>query len=250
MLSCKDSERKKNRASERGNVLFMILIAVTLIGLLTAAVLSSSRPEGTNIDKETLIFRASEIQRYASELERGVLFIIRQNGKSESDIRFAHPDAHADYGDLSADGDPSDQIFHRLGGAAAYRDPPADINDGSAWEFYGGTHLPDAGSARADLIAVLPNVTQAFCDKINTVNGQTTNQPDDTGAAAAVGNDPGSCLHIGALGRFDDAQQFYDSPSTPNTVDEASFSKKPALQACVYCTLGSSYHFYHVILAR
>ena len=143
---------KDFRSGERGNLLFMILIAVVLVGLLTAAIQSSSRPEGANIDSEALVIKASEVQRYASELERAILFIM-QNGKSESDIRFAHSDAHADYGDLSADGDPTDQVFHRLGGAAEYRAPPVDISDGSAWEFYGGTHLPGVGSDRADLVA-------------------------------------------------------------------------------------------------
>lgn len=233
-------------------MLFIILIAVVLIGALTAAIQFSSRPEGANIDKETLVIRAGEVQRYASELERAVLFIT-QNMMSEVDIRFAHPDAHADYGDLSADTDPSDQVFHHLGGGAEYRDPPEDINDGSAWEFYGGTHLPGVGSDKADLIAVLPNITQQFCDKINDLNGQT-GTPTDTGMSAASGSDPGDCLHIGADGRFDDAQQFY---TTVNTTDESTFRQDPevsaartALQACVTCSLDSARHFYHVLLAR
>ncbi|MCB9982782.1 MAG: hypothetical protein H6861_03775 [Rhodospirillales bacterium] len=246
--------------SEHGNVLFIILLAIVLIGALTAAIQSSNRSEGSNIDAETLVIRASEVQRYASELERAVTYIMH-NGKSESDIRFAHPDAHSDYGDLSADADPSDQVFHGDGGAASYRAPPSGINDGSAWEFYGGTHIPGMGTtSRAELIAVLPNVTQDFCDRINTLNGQPLITPDppgppeDTGAATASGLDPGNCLAIGALGRFDNAQQFY---SIINSVDEASFTQdpntggvRPAPQACVKCAVGSAYHFYHVLLAR
>lgn len=238
--------------TEKGNILFIILIAIALIGLLTVAIQSTSRPDGANIDKEQLSIRATEVQRYASELERAVMFIM-QNGKSESDIRFAHPDAHADYGDLSADGDPSDQVFHRLGGGASYRTPPADINDGSAWEFYGGTHLPGVGSDKADLIAVLPNVTQAFCNKVNALNDQT-GTPTDTGASAASGSDPGDCLNIGAAGRFDDSRQFY---STVNTVDETTFEQdeeasaaRTTLQACVVCDTDSSRHFYHVLMVR
>lgn len=251
-MSCSKYHVCEYRHGERGNMLFMILIAVVLIGLLTAAIMNSGQPESAHIDNETLIIRTSEVQRYASELERAVLFVI-QNNISESDIRFAHPDAHSDYGDLSADVDPSDQVFHRFGGAANYRAPPDDINDGSAWEFYGGTHLPGVGSSRADLVAVLPNVKQQFCDKINELAGQT-GTPADTGPAAAAGNDPGDCIHIGALGRFDDGQQFY---TTINTVNEASFEQDPvasaaytAPQACVICALDSSNHFYHVLLAR
>lgn len=242
------------RDAERGNMLFMILIAVVLIGLLTAAIMSTSTTDGANIDDETLVIRASEVQRTASEFERAVLFII-SNRKSEVDIRFSHPANHADYGDLSADTDPSDQVFSPQGGGAAYREPPADINDGSKWEFYGGTAIPGVGTAKPDLIAVLPNVTQQFCNKINELNGQpVTPTPEDTGSAAAGVGVAGDCLHMGPLGRFNSTEQFY---TVPNTTDEATFAQdpntsaaRPALQACVQCDIGPATHFYHVLLAR
>jgi hypothetical protein len=237
---------------ENGNILFMILIAIALIGALTAVIQHSSNPDGANIDEEELILRASEIQRYASELERSVMFIM-QNGHSEVDIRFAHPKANSDYGDLSADGDPSDQVFHKNGGGAAYRTPPSGVNDGSAWEFYGGTAIPGVGSNKADLVAVLPNVTGAFCQRINDLNNQS-GTPTDTGSGTASGSNPGDCVNIGALGRYDSGQQFY---SSPNTMDETTFEQDSvtsaahtALQACVACSADSENHFYHVLLAR
>lgn len=253
----------KERNSEQGNVLFMILIAVALIGLLTAAISQTSRPDGTNIDKETLVLRASEVQRYASELERAVTFIM-QNGLSESDIRFAHYNANADYGDLGADADKSDQVFDRVGGGANYRDAPDGINDGSAWEFYGGSHAPGMGrSDRAELVAVLPHVTQGFCDKINDLNGQSGTMDDDGGGAATAGN-AGSCVNLGAIGRFDDVTQFY---TTINSMAETSGSfqhdantsaPRPAPQGCVTCAIDTNgangatdeRHFYHVIMTR
>jgi hypothetical protein len=232
-------------------MLFMILMAIVLIGLLTAAISMTSRPEGTNIDKESLLIKTTEVQRYASELERAVLFILQENGKSEVDIRFSHPQAHADYGDLTADADKTDQVFAREGGAASFRTPPEGIQVAPApWEFNGGTALPQVGSSKPDLVAVLPNVTQQFCERINNLNGQTSVQPMDTGGSAASGSSAGDCVSGGADVRFDAAQQFYDPPSsTENTVNEASFTVAPALQACVQCTLGG-YHFYHVLLAR
>ncbi len=247
-----ERQNPARRQNEAGNVLFMILLAVILIGLLTAAIQGSNNSESANIDGETLVIRASEVQRAMAEMERGVKYII-ENGTSESDIRFAHPDASADYGDLNADADPSDQLFHASGGAANYRAVPADINDGSTWEFYGGTHIPGMGTAsRAELIVVLPNVSEQLCTKINKINGQN-GTPADTGGGAAAGSSPGQCLSIGALGRFDDAQQFY---ATPNTVDEATFEQDPstsaarsAPQACVICDDGKR-HVYHVLMSR
>lgn len=225
-----------HRQHESGNVLIIILLAVALIGALTAAMQSTSQ-QSAHIDKETLILRVSEVQRYTSELERGITYIM-QNGYSESDIRFAHPNAHSDYGDLSADSDKSDQVFDRIGGAAHYGEPPKNINDGSTWEFYGNTALPHVGSDAAELIVVLPNVTQDFCERANSIIGyDNTSQPTDSSA----------CIHGGASQRFDNATQF---DSSPNTVEDATFSIKPSMQGCVQCTSDNSYHFFHVLMAR
>ena len=228
------SDNNKNN-SQSGNVLIIILLAIVLIGALTAALQSTSQ-QSSHIDNETLILRVSEVQRYASELERGVTFIM-QNGFSESDVRFSHPDAHGDYGDLGADADKGDQLFAREGGAARYRLAPSDVNDESAWEFYGNTALPDVGSSKAELIAVLPNVTQAFCDRVNSNLGYDATQPTDSA----------TCINSGASARFDDGTQF---DATPNTTNEATFSLKPSMSGCVQCFSDNNYHFFHVLMVR
>lgn len=223
-----------NIEKESGNVLLIILLAVVLIGALTVAIQGTGQQTG-NIDQESLILKVTEVQRYGSELARGVSFIIR-NGHSEADIRFAHPNAHADYGDLSADADKSDQLFDREGGGALHRAPPSDINDGSAWEFYGHTALPEVGSDAAELIAVLPNITPGFCGKVNEILGyDPATQPDDTG----------TCIYGGASARFDAATQ-YDL--TPNTVVTGTFTATPSMQGCVQC--GTDYHYFYVLMAR
>ncbi|MBX2834329.1 MAG: hypothetical protein KTR28_05085 [Micavibrio sp.] len=236
------SEQKKY--NESGNVLFIILIAIVLIGALTAAVQQSNNSESSNIDNETLAIRASEVQSYASELERAVRFVL-ENGVSEIDIRFAHASAHADYGDIDDSVDGRQyvmQVFHPDGGAATYRNVPSGITtSASAWEFTGASHMPGVGTAaRSDLIAVLPNVTAAFCEKINELNNQTA-----TPAAT-------SCPYTDA-GRFDSGTNFDDdvdesSTTIPPVMTEATFSTQPALQACVVC--GGNNYFYHVIMAR
>lgn len=235
----------KHRQNESGNIMFIILIAIALIGVLTAVISNSGNNDNNGIDNESLVIRVSEVQRYASELERGINYIM-QNRVSESDIRFAIPTDTTNttgYGDLAADTTPEDQMFHPNGGAANYRDPPNDIQSTvSAWEFYGGTRIPGVGTNRADLIAVLPNVTLQFCNRINEINDQTAT-PAENGA----GNiNEGASARFGSGGTpvtFDDA--------TPNTLNDATFSRTPALQACV--TVAGSptqYHFYHVIMPR
>jgi hypothetical protein len=224
------------KTSSNGNILFFILLSIVLLGLVTAAILQTSKSNRNDIDDETLRVHLSEVQQYANELERGIK-IIMQNPISEYDIRFAHPDASPDYGDYSAlSATPNILVFHPKGGGVTYQSPPEGVNDGSAWEFVATTALPQVGSDRADLIAVLPNVTLEFCELVNqALHYDPAIQPTD-GA---------TCLYAGAADRFDAGNQ-YDS--TPNTVTEASFSIKPSSQACVQC--GANYHYFYTLMAR
>jgi hypothetical protein len=243
----------RSREGERGNILFIILLAVVLIGLLTAAIQATNNSEGSNIDKETLVIRASDVQRAAAEIERGVKYIM-QNGKSETELSFAHPSASTDYGTIGTN--PEAEVFNPDGGASTYPALPSDINDGSPWEFYAGTAVPGIGTSAPDLVAVLPNVTAQFCEKINALNNQS-GQPADTGTSAAAGaTGAGDCINMGAIGRFGDGtgDQYY---ATPNTMDATTFEQdpsisaaRPAAQGCVQCAIGNGYHFYHVLLAR
>lgn len=225
--------KQQNQTAQSGNVIFFVLLAVVLIGLVTAAVRSGG--DGANIDKENILLKATQVRQYAAELERGVGFIM-QNGASESDLRFAHANATSDYGDISTSSET--QVFHRDGGAAEYRTAPTGINDGSQWEFYATSHLPRVGTSAADLVAVLPNVTEDFCDRINKMNGQDSAQPLDDAT--------GGCINGGSSARFATGNTYSGSP---NTLDEDSFTSLPATQACVECS-DNSLHFYNVLLAR
>ena len=233
------------RQSESGNVIFFILLGVVLLGLVTIA-LQAGGDKGANIDRETLAVKIKEVREQSQDLERGVIFII-QNGVSDNDIRFAHPNAPTQYGDIDDDpGDPPQytfQLFHRKGGGVEYRSPPTGITNSQVnWEFYGHTALPDVGTDAPELIAVIPDVTDAFCAKINEVNGfSESTEPEDTGS----GED--NCINGGVSNRFGDIKQYADPP---NTVDVVSFSSvTQPLEGCVLCE-GGEKEFFHVLLAR
>jgi len=105
---------------------------------------------------------------------------VMANGHSETDIRFAHPDAASAYGDITDV--PSRQIFSRAGGGATYRAPPSDIQTTPTdWIFVGRNVVHQVGSVAhcgtdncTDLIALLMNVSKSFCllmnDKSNVIN--------------------------------------------------------------------------------
>jgi hypothetical protein len=218
---------------ESGNIIFIILLAIVLIGLVTAA-LRSGGLESAGIDREDLTIKVAQVRQNAAEIERGVTFVLN-NGISETDISFAHPDAPSDYGAYGAN--PAAEVFNPQGGAAAWRDAPSGILFSSSghWEFYGSTAIPGAGSDKADLIAVLPGVTKAFCAQINQINGQTSAQPSD----------PAACVNGGSADRFNGAP----FAAVPNTMDVPTFTAVPALEACVECA-GGDYHYYHTLLVR
>lgn len=232
-------------ARQAGNIMIYILGAIVLMGLLVIVVKGNTTP-GAGIDSETIVIRASEVQRYAGELERAVGYIL-QNGHSEADIRFAAANAPVAYGNIATDTPLTRQVFSKTGGGALYRDPPAGIQTTTTpWQFYGKTHIKGMGSdtvgvRKGELIAVLPNVTQAFCERINELNGQNLNLSADL--------DPSSngCIYAGSGNEFTGT---FASGGTANTIDAALFTQIPPKEACIRCQSDGALHYYHVLLGR
>jgi hypothetical protein len=229
-----------SHATQSGNMLVYILGAIFLMGLLMVLVKGSTNPGG-GIDAENVIIRASDAQRYTGEIERAILNIMH-NGESESDIRFAHPNAPSVYGVIGAP--LTAQVFDPAGGAAEYRAPPSGINDGTAWQFYATTHIKDLGTdganRKAELIMVLPNVTEDFCNRINELNDQDLTLTDDHDPSA------NGCI-------YDVGNEFtgtYASGGSVNEIDDTLFTHLPPNQACIHCESDDKLHYYHVLLAR
>ena len=215
--------------TQSGNIIFFVLLAVVLMAALSFTIM---RGDGGShsIDREKLIIYSTEVEQYGAELSQAIQIIL-ESGKSESEVTFAHADAPAEYGDAGAL--PTDtQIFSISGGQAEYRLPKSDISTASNWEFYGNTSMPQVGSSRADLIAVLPFVTKEFCDLFNKRMGITSSPEDDH---PTCWKNP--------------VQRFNGSYSTPPIVpDNATFNLKPTLRACVFCV--NDYHIYITIYER
>ena len=166
-----------NHQTQQGNVIFFILIAVVLFAALNYALM---RGDGGvhNIDKERHLIIVTEVEQYGSELTQAVKIVL-ENGLSEADISFAHVNAPSTYGDATdlSSAPLITQIFSPSGGAAEYRTPNPSVSSASNWEFYGESHMPQVGSSRADLIAVLPDVTTEFCIAFNIQQGLSVSGP-------------------------------------------------------------------------
>lgn len=228
-----------HRPSESGNILIYILGAIFLIGALTLMVKGSSTP-GAGIDEEALIIKVSEVQQYGQELEQAITYIF-QNGHSESDIRFAHPDADSAYGVITDI--PTRQVFHRDGGGATYRDPPSGIQTTvTPWHFSGANSVAQIGSSCSaddcsDLVAVLQNVTEAFCLNINEKNNieNPSNAPPQ---------DDGN-MHF--------STPFSGSMTWSAHIGDSGFQANGKLEGCLEgesTPPSGTYHYYRVLLAR
>ncbi len=158
--------------SEGGNILIYVLGAIFLMGILLV-VMRGSNQQGSNIDEETLMIRVSEVQRYGAELEQAVRLIV-QEGYSEADIRFGHPNAASAYGLITDT--PARQVFDEEGGAARFRDPPSGIQTTvTPWIFNARNVVNGVGStgtdhSNVDLVALLMNVSEDFCVLVNELN--------------------------------------------------------------------------------
>lgn len=198
----------QDRSGERGNVLFLILIAVALFAALSYAVTQSTRSGGGSTEREQALLGSSAMTQYPTALRTSVIRMIL-GGTGIETIKFNPPSG---FGVLT----PAELVFHPQGGGATYQQPQADVlNVGSSqWYFNANFEVPgiglsdDAGGAGADVIAFLPGVSTAVCTRVNeelgintagcanmvggvpsfdaTANGDITDQMDDTYTFSAL----------------------------------------------------------------
>ena len=224
--------------NQSGNILFMILIAIALLAALTYA-MSGSMRGGGSITDDQLRIAVDKLLTQASDVKTGVNTIYAQ-GISESEISFAHPTLEG-YGTIGSD--TLAEVFHEDGGGVSPPKISTGLNDGSQIEFYGHTRAPRIGvNGTADLLMVIPHVTENACRAINARMGyaETAPIPQD--------NDSDSlCVYTGISNRFSGS---FDSVA-PNQMDGGTpdMTTLPAPFGCVTCG-SSEYHIFYTLLAR
>ncbi len=232
----------QKRQNISGNIFVYILGGIFLLGLLVV-IMKGNGQEGAGVESDKTALSIQEMFQYANALERGVQNILRDNAYSEADIRFGNPSNTVNYG-LITDV-PARQVFDPTGGGVTFKStPPALLNNGTQWQFFATTHIPDLGtntaaSSKAELIAVLPNMTRAACERTNLALHQVINLASFTDPA---GN---GCI-------YDVGNHFtgtYEQGATTNTLDRTLIPNLPAKELCVSCSDGT-YHYYRVLLAR
>lgn len=173
------------KSSQRGNVLFLILIAVALFAALSYAV-TKSTSGGGNAQQENDALRAAEIVQYASNVKISIDRMRIVGSCSDTQISFLNSVA-AGYTNGSAPADNSCHVFHGDGGGVSWQTPSSGINDGSDWLFLGGPQVHGVGktdfdTASSELAMLLFNLNEGICNKINSGLGHSFSTPPVDGS--------------------------------------------------------------------
>lgn len=162
----------KTNDTQRGNVLFLILIAVALFAALSYSVTQSMRGGGDAGDETTRI-NITPLINYAVSVRSSVLKMLIEG----SDINLLEFNPPAEFANCTAGFRRC--VFHPSGGQGTHTEGNPDaMNNGlpGEWVFNGANEINNLGTsngvdasspATADLIAFLPGIKQEVCLKIN-----------------------------------------------------------------------------------
>jgi hypothetical protein len=235
-----DIAKKHKRASERGNVLWFILVGIILVGSLTLILSRGGSSVDQSGDVEQLRIKAGQVLRYAQSLEAAVQNM-KMQGVSENDISFQYgsPAVYTNANCTST----ACRLFDVGGAGLSYRSPPAGTNDGSAWIFTAANNVGTsanpigrhgAGSGN-DLIMLMPNANTALCGRINRELGVSADGsiPVDTTGIATTAFD----------GSYPNSLTELDGDPTPFDLNGIS-------AGCFTDDSASITYFYYVLLSR
>lgn len=175
------------RNGERGNVLFLILIAVALFAALSYAVTQSTRSGAGSSDSETGLINSAQLTQYPAGVRTAVVRMII-GGVETANLSFNPP---SDFVNISSN--LPWHVFHPSGGGATFANAPGDVmasGSPARWNFNArnqinligttvGTGSPN--SQTADIIAFLPGIGQSICNRINQELGIASPVPAETG---------------------------------------------------------------------
>ncbi len=245
----------KEHRKEKGNALFLILIAVVLFAALSYAVTNSSG--GGGINKEKLVLEAAQIIDYVTEIRTAIMRMRIINDCSDTDINFAQPQVGG-YVNPTSPTDKSCDVFDINGGGMSYKKPkdewlatisplPSNYKE---FLFTGQSCIAGVGKgvdfncwndsdlSNQELLIFLPWISKEMCIHLNNKLGIVNpggNPPQDFGSMWNTSN-------LKFVGTYtEDSAPWYGAANDGLlSVCMEGDTQPPA----------GTYHFYHVLLAR
>lgn len=158
----------------RGNILFLILLAVVLFAALAYAVTSSLRGGGKDASSEEIEAATSQIVQQATLIEHIVSRLMLTNDCKDTQISF-YTANNTDYLNNNAPATNKCHVFDPAGGAGSFPIPPKDLLDSkySGQSRYGEVLFLSKqiagpnGMGRQKLTYLVPYISEVACRDIN-----------------------------------------------------------------------------------
>jgi len=249
----------KDKNHEKGNVLFLILIAVALFAALAFVVAQSTRSGSGGTADEKARLLASQILNYTVSVSTGMNRLLA-SGCRLNQINFEREPfdgSNPQYENSESPDGFKCHVFHPNGGAVPYQAPPEDAQNipfgksAEMKEYYynlsnqviglGTDNLGDFNADSKDFMIIMPYATVEVCRALNKAIHQENGTPPELINTLNV---------VGFWGGDLEATGSQD-------IEDAGGLLKGQGTACVHAsdvygppTAGPGYYFYSVILTR
>ncbi len=220
---------RRGTCKQRGNALFLILIAVALFAALTYAITQSARSGGNDISREGSIVSAGQLTEMPAAVRQAVERLMI-TGASASSITFTGAATSSD-------------VFAPGTGTVNFPPPPGACSPGcTAWVYQNftdtthGLFVGGVGTDAPEILAVLPAMTLSVCTQMQKGLGFASSIPpaqDTTAFDWTTITSP-----ISAAGGL---------KGSASTIWSATLTGQEF--ACVN-NLSSTYFYYHVLLTQ
>ncbi len=167
--------------NQKGNALFLILIAVALFAALSYAVTQSGRG-GSGIDKEKATLGASRLMQYGGELQIALQRMQVVGGVSRANYDFETNQRKEYDGDAlplanTSCADETCEVFSANGGGMAYESCPDLSAATTGWAADGAAPghslfeivaIDGIGTSLPEIVLRIPGVMREVCEEINS----------------------------------------------------------------------------------
>jgi type II secretory pathway pseudopilin PulG len=224
---------------QSGNMLFILLVCIALLGGLAALLTRSGSSSDDTGDAEQTSIRASDILKYSAALQTAVA-TLQTKGCSENEISF-WVDHNNDGIENASDKNynptsPTNRrchVFHAAGAGLRYKKDTEFFKSFSAPynDFIAHTAFPDVGTNAAEVywMLELPLNNLELCKRLNALSGLEDTTPLVTSVSAGL-------IYTGTF-------------STPHAMVAPSLSGQKSF--CIsYSATPSRYHFASVLITR
>lgn len=249
------------KQAERGNILFIILIAVALFATLSYTVTQTGGHSGSQLTRANAGPIADDLILFASSVEKSVVRMV-QRGVSENDLCFDYDDSITTGYEHAGCATLDNRVFAPEGGGVVWKLPQTAALDPSLSSnpFYGewfvsAARVLELGTTCSDqscseLILFLPYVDISVCEQINRrldIPFESGNLPLDGGFAMRY---EANGQYAGAItGLTFNGGTIIATDNDP-ALNILSGRKGACFESDAEPTPSGSFHFYYVILPR